>query len=355
MANEAECRRHALVGCLLGTAVVDAIGLPAEGLSRERQRRRFGEITGHRFLFGRGMLSDDTEHACMVARALVASAGEPAAFARSLARQMRAWTLLLPAATGRATLRAGVRLLVGFPPERSGVPSAGNGPAMRAALLGVVWGHDTGRLRELVRVSTRLTHTDPRAEWGALAVAHAAHLAATRDDVPPEELARSLRSLLAADAGEMLSLVERATESAAGRQSTGEFAAALGLEHGVSGYINHTVPVALHAWLAHPRDCRAAVLAAVHCGGDTDTVAAITGGIVGARVGEEGIPADWLAGLRDWPMSIGWIRALGEQVAGVALSGAPARPLPLPWPAKLLRNTFFLGVVLAHGFRRMVP
>ena len=42
MANEAECRRHAIVGCLLGTAVGDAIGLPAEGLSRERQRRRFG-------------------------------------------------------------------------------------------------------------------------------------------------------------------------------------------------------------------------------------------------------------------------------------------------------------------------
>src|SRR5205823_1644411 len=53
--------------------------------------------------------------------------------------------------------------------------SAGNGPAMRSALLGVCLGHDPPRLRAFVRASTRLTHTDPRAERGALLVALAAH------------------------------------------------------------------------------------------------------------------------------------------------------------------------------------
>src|SRR5690349_9005875 len=95
-----------LIGCLIGTAVGDAVGLPAEGLSRDRQRRLFGEVDGHRLLFGRGMVSDDTEHAVMVARALIASAGEPEAFAKSLARQLKGWLLLVPAGIGLATLRA---------------------------------------------------------------------------------------------------------------------------------------------------------------------------------------------------------------------------------------------------------
>jgi ADP-ribosylglycohydrolase len=47
----------------------------------------------------------------------------------------------------------------------------------------------------------------------------------------------------------------------------------------------HTVPVALHACFRYPDDVRTAVLETVHCGGDTDSTAAIVGGILGARVG----------------------------------------------------------------------
>jgi ADP-ribosylglycohydrolase len=52
----------AVIGCMLGTAVGDAIGLPSERLSPRRQRRMFSHIDSHRLFFGRGMTSDDTEH-----------------------------------------------------------------------------------------------------------------------------------------------------------------------------------------------------------------------------------------------------------------------------------------------------
>jgi ADP-ribosylglycohydrolase len=48
-------------GLLLGTAVGDALGLPAENLSAERIRRRGRDKWRTRFIFGRGMVSDDTE------------------------------------------------------------------------------------------------------------------------------------------------------------------------------------------------------------------------------------------------------------------------------------------------------
>src|SRR5262245_5033648 len=146
-------RQQAIAGCILGTALGDAVGLPAEGLSRRRQRRMFPSLDGHHLLLGRGMISDDTEHTCLVAEALTLSAGDVVLFRDRLAAGLRWWLLSAPAGTGLATLRATLRLWMGVPPEQSGVFSAGNGPAMRSALFGVCFDQDPDRLRALVRAS----------------------------------------------------------------------------------------------------------------------------------------------------------------------------------------------------------
>src|ERR1043166_8903999 len=59
-------------GILLGTAVGDALGLPAENLSPRRIKRLWKNEWRMRFVFGRGMISDDTEHTLMVAQAMLA-------------------------------------------------------------------------------------------------------------------------------------------------------------------------------------------------------------------------------------------------------------------------------------------
>ena len=97
------------LGLLLGGAVGDAIGLPAEGLSAERIARRWPGEMKHRFVFGRGMISDDTEHAVMTAQALIVAAGHVENFRRCLAWKLRWWFLGLPAGVGLATARACVR------------------------------------------------------------------------------------------------------------------------------------------------------------------------------------------------------------------------------------------------------
>ena len=156
----------AVVGAVLGTAVGDALGLPYEGLSASRGRRLFGEPDRYHLLFGHGMVSDDTEHTCMVMQALMAAGDDEERFARELAWRLRTWLFGLPAGIGLATLKATLKLWIGFSPHRSGVYSAGNGPAMRSPVLGATIA-DQDQLRRLVRASTRLTHTDPKAEYGA--------------------------------------------------------------------------------------------------------------------------------------------------------------------------------------------
>ena len=101
--------RAAIEGCLLGMAVGDALGLPYEGLAPRRAARLFGEPDRHRFFFGRGMMSDDTEHACMTAQAFIATGGDPDRFARNLAWRLRGWIIGLPAGIGYGTLRAILR------------------------------------------------------------------------------------------------------------------------------------------------------------------------------------------------------------------------------------------------------
>ena len=345
----------AATGCLVGTAVGDALGLPYEGLSKQSAAKLFGAPSRHRFLFRRGMVSDDTEHTCMVAQALIRSAGDPNLFVREMAKRLRCWFLLLPAGVGLATARACLKLLLGFSAENSGVFSAGNGPAMRSALLGV-YCEDVSRLQELVSRNTRITHTDPKAEFGALSIALAAHLAKEDRDVEPGEYLSILkRSLQKWDAAEYLELAEHAVQSVERQESTLEFAEKRGLVDGVGGYVYHCVPVVIHCWLNHQTDFRRAVTTIIQCGGDTDTNAAMVGGIVGARVGVMGIPREWTRNLIDWPISVTWMISLARQLSEVSQSGVPRNPTSRFWGLVFLRNLFFLMVVLFHGFRRLFP
>lgn len=347
---------RAVAGCLLGTAVGDSIGLPAEGLSQRRQAAIFGKVDSHRLLFGRGMVSDDTDHACITAQALARSGGESRQFAASLAHGLKVWILSLPPGTGLATARAIFKLLFGVRPENSGVFSAGNGPAMRSAIIGVCYGRNAVKLRELVGISTRMTHTDPKAEYGALAVALAAwHSANGQYD--PDKYLSELQTLLSdsTDASELLSLVSDITSSVKSGESLMEFMHKNDWGTGISGYIYRTVPAALHIWLSYPTDLRKAIVEIIKCGGDTDTTAAIAGGIVGAGVGPDGVPTDWLTGILDWPRGISWIKRLSQQLAESIASGKPIKPFGLLYPAVLLRNLAMLVVVLIHGLRRVFP
>lgn len=317
----------------------------------------YPDILGPRLILGRGMVSDDTEQTCMVAQALIVSAGDVETFVQHLASELRRWLLGFPAGVGYATLRAIIKLWLGCPTNRSGVFSAGNGAAMRCGILGVSYGGDLQRLRALVRACTRITHTDPKAEYGALAVALAAHLAAREPDkhVAPDKYVSLLQGLLPAEAHDFFRLTERVIDSTTTQETTESFAQALGLERGVSGYVYHTVPIVLHAWLSHQDDYRSAIIDIVRCGGDTDTTAAILGGIIGARVGKTGIPAQWLKYLWEWPRTVGWIEELGRTLAEVVASGNGQAALPLQASGVLLRNAVFLLAVLGHGLRRLLP
>lgn len=339
-------------GVLLGTAVGDTLGLPAEGMSRQRIYRRWRGEWRHRFFFGRGMMSDDTEHTLFVAQALLKHPDNPIAFQRCLAWKLRFWLLGVPAGVGLATLRAILKMWIGVPPTRSGVWSAGNGPAMRSAIIGAFFAADSEKRRAFVSASTRLTHTDPKAETAALAIAEAAAWTVNQDE-PIEKWLTHLIGLGRDE--EWLAIYHKLADALAARKSVAEFVDSLGLKSGVSGYAYHSVPVALYAWMRHRDDFREALEAALICGGDTDSVGAIAGALLGAKVGVQGIPSDLIGSIWEWPRSVSFIKRVASRLAEQKSAREPLGPVGYFWPGLIPRNVLFLCVVLAHGFRRLAP
>jgi ADP-ribosylglycohydrolase len=292
------------------------------------------------------MFSDDTEHTLMLAAAMHAHRDDVKAFQLSFASKIRWWLLGLPAGVGLSTAKAILRLWLGFPPSKSGVRSAGNGAAMRSAIVGVLWADDDAKRREFALAACRVTHTDSRAEESAILVAEAAALAANR--IPTVEVLIHLRSFVTSEI--MKEQFEVLEQTLSENNSVSEFATRIGCGYGVSGFAPHTVAVALFAWLRHRDDFETAIRSVIECGGDTDTVAAITGGICGAEVREKGIPTAWIDSICDWPRSVLYLR---EVTAALADN---AKPMPrVSWPWVLLQNVVFLALVLLHGFRRLLP
>lgn len=341
-------------GCLVGTAVGDSLGLPAENLSAGTVRRRWKGRWKQGFLFKYGMVSDDTEHSVLLGRALMKHPRDVAAFRKEFAGSLRWWLLGLPAGIGMATLKSIVRLWFGVSPKRSGVFSAGNGPAMRVAAAGIFFADDAERLGQYVRAATRMTHSDPKAVVGAMAVAMtAAHLArfAMGREASPLPSIEDWAAVGGEDA-DWQRLMEAMRESRGKGDSVQEFACSLGLRKGVSGYMYHTVPVCLYALLHHEGDFKGGMEAVLNLGGDTDTTGAIYGALAGMRWE---VPDEWVKGIKDFPVSIAFLEELARGLAQAAASGEAVMPRRFPWFAVPFRNVLFLVVVFVHCFRRIVP
>jgi ADP-ribosylglycohydrolase len=287
---------------------------------------------------------------------MMESSGDPDKFANAIAWKMRLWFLGLPAGVGFATLRSCVKLWLGVSPEKSGVFSAGNGSAMRSPIIGAAWGSSPEIMKNMIRISTVISHSDPKALWGSIAAGLAAHHSAKTGASPDfDRYMNELETLAGEEASEFISLVKTALESSRKGESTLDFCLNNNMKKGISGYIYQTMQAVLHCWFTKPGDFREAIVEIIKCGGDSDTTAAILGGIIGAGVGRKGIPEEWLSGIFEFPRDVRWMEETGQNLAHFVKTGEK-RPKPKYNPLLVpIRNCLFTGTVLTHGFRRMLP
>ena len=228
---------------------------------------------------------------------------------------------------------------------------------MRVAPIGAFFPRSPDALNAFTKVCTCVTHTDPKALIGAKAITLTAAwiVREAMCEKPPIEAFCKLLRDIAPEDGEWSGLVSKMDDGLTKNASVGVFAASLSLKREITGYIYHTVPIVLYAWHRHFGDYRATIGSVIDCGGDTDTTGAISGALSGLTVGESGIPSDWVDGIKDWPRTTALLRSAADRLSNLVVTGESPGPVRYFWPGVVVRNLIFLGIVLFHGFRRLLP
>lgn len=317
-------------GCLVGLALGDALGFPLEGLSETAIARRFGALDRYAFLGSRGYVSDDTELSVLVGEALLFGGDDPV---RAFEQRLVRWFWWLPPGVGMATARAALRRTFG---RGGGIASAGNGAAMRAAPLGL-WPSPN-----LTRPLSEVTHTDPRAVDGAIVIAEAVALLVNGHEADWPALSGALPDL----DPRLREVLDRAWKLVSFDASPELRAQRLG----VSGFVLHSVPLALAALWSRPRSFLEGLQAVILRGGDADSNGAITGALLGAAFGRSGLPAGLVDALEP-AFSAARLEALADDL----LAGKPSRYRPASFRALRGHELAVKVGVGLHVLRRLWP
>jgi ADP-ribosylglycohydrolase len=296
----ADCAR----GSLITMALAESLGFLVEGGSpRYCNEVATGALAAaeppwlERGEYAFGQYATDTQLARELARSVIACRGfTPVDYAERIDALFGSNTALAPE---NATWRASGRLSQGMTWAQVGepAPAAGNGAIARAAPIGL-----TFRTREFrggaARMQAEISHHDPRSQAAAQLFAEAVFLAATTDDLEPRaflaaladvaepldpRLASSTRTLerfIALPLSDALPHVARAGFNPADGYPPSEV---------ISGFSTPTVLWALQSFLRNPRSPELVIVAALSGGGDTGSVAAAAGALVGAHVGYSGL------------------------------------------------------------------
>lgn len=282
-------------GPLLGTAVGDALGAPFEGWPHvDAASLRKWEQSCRPLRW-----TDDTHMTIGVAESLIACSGfdgndMAARFAANYEREPWRGYGAGPPQIFEA-LRKGARWDEPATRLFGGAGSFGNGAAMRAAPAGLAAHPDFPKVVELARAQARITHAHELGQQGAALLAGAVSwlLGASSDGW--SGMHSLLDDLPTAAPAEVFTGRLRRIATIAPSWTSQEVVAALG--NGIEAV--EAVPAALYAFLRHPGSFVDAVRCAIALGGDTDTIAAMTGALSGAFLGASAIPTVWLERLED--------------------------------------------------------
>jgi len=276
------------IGALVGTGVGDAVGAGFEGWRTAEPEMIQAAASSREVL----MYTDDTHMMIGMAESLVAREGFDGehmalTFMRNYEREP--WRGYGPGPprifrmirAGETWDKAAEKIYPGG--------SFGNGSAMRITPIGVFYHDDLAMLKDVAYKSSQITHSHELGKEGAALQACAVALAVSLEPAAtfdPQEFLTKLGRFVQHEVykqklekiGKLLSKTDRARVVAE-------------LGNGIEAF--NSVPTAIYSFLSHPDSFEEAILFAVSLGGDTDTIAAMTGAISGAYLGVDAVPDEW--------------------------------------------------------------
>lgn len=294
-------------GSLIGQCLGDALGFLVEGsapdtcLSYVNELRTLGlkQTLPTHPNYASGQYTDDSQ----LAREFMVSYAElgrfdPADYAARI-RSIFAENRIV--GRGLATEAAARRLMAGVHWEKAGTPSpqAGNGTAMRAGPVGLLFGDD---IQQMIRVACdqgRITHKDVRCSAGSVAIAGAVALASRGAKIDVQLFVRQLGEWMRAfdepfaehvlELPDWLKLSPQEAAPTISCRVSGDFQDDW---RWISPFVIPSVLWSLYSFLRTPENYWETVCTAIVAGGDVDSTAAMAGAISGAHVGLKGLPGE---------------------------------------------------------------
>lgn len=290
--------RSVYTGCMVGAAIGDALGKQNEDLSRK-------DILKKRFIkdYGKapegcpgeklsaGQYTDDTEQMLLLAQSLIECSGFDAGdFAEKIAR----WGTdaladpLRKSLVGPSSSSAITKLNSGVSWKESGSTTPSCGSAMRVAPIGLFYS-DLDEVEANAALSSIPTHNSPGAIAGAVAVAVGVRCALEGrecHEIMKESCTRASKYDKILGKKIEYSFEKRDEEP-------DKMFATLGTSY----MVYETVPSAFYCFSHNFELPEKALIEAVNAGGDTDSIACITGALAGARHSIDALPGRWIKGL----------------------------------------------------------
>lgn len=298
-------RKEQFSGCLVGQCLGDALGFVVEGCSTAICQRYVTEIlrTGragerNRSPFPFGQYTDDSQLARELIQSYISCKQfNPADYAKRIAAIFLEDRIV---GRGLATEKAAIRLIRGAPWEAAGTPSpsAGNGSAMRAGPIGLLFFDDPPLLIQAAHNQGRITHQDKRCSAGAVSIAGAVALAIQTRAINTTTFIRQVSEWTQTFDQSTAACIRQLTEWVSLPPDKAViYISRAGLPHdysdgwqGISPFVTSSVIWSLYSFLKSPDDYWGTLCTAIAVGGDVDTTAAMAGAISGAYLGIEGIP-----------------------------------------------------------------
>lgn len=305
-------------GCLIGSAIGDAMGMPASFMSPEKIKRIYGRISG--FLppdkeqiqhgsLAEGKITDDTEESLIIAEVLTqAGRFDQALFIDKMKRWAIDADMLNSTIIGPSTRRFLETIINDGDPRETGKIGDTNGGAMRVAPIGIFYHGDVPQAIQAALDSGVISHGSKPGLASTAAIAAAIAAAVAGGSTPDQVLAAALEG---AEAGEKagfdipapsvaarISLAKEIVDSHRG-ESVDALSYRLYRVIGASMKSYESIPLSLGVFYAASGRFEDGLLAAINTGDDADTNGAIVGALCGAFSGVDAVRPEWIQKLRE--------------------------------------------------------
>ena len=275
---------------LYGVALGDSLGKPTEFGSLSAIKERYG-IDGIQELPDPALYTDDTQMTLALTEGLldVGLYTDLDSRMNAIGKRFVAW--LHSPQNNRApgfTCMEGIRRFErGVLWRESGVwDSKGCGSAMRVATLGYLYQNDEDKLRQIALNSGIITHGHRTAKAASIGAAYLVKLAL--DHIPIKQWIPKLIAFTNGISDEFDQAILRARHALTWEDEESA------LNHIGQGWVGEeAVALALYCVLKYPDDYLMCIRRGANSDGDSDSIASIAGGIMGAKLGLDAIPQDW--------------------------------------------------------------